>query len=210
MDEIVEAVERIRADLETHSAAARAIARAYFSHEVVLGDLLSALGLPRFGRRTSIPDLLDLTPESRRPLVLSRETIDAAAGLPSYSGPSTVAGPDAATIVIVTFDNLAISKLCLETILAHTPAGRYELIVVDNASTDGTREHILDLDDRHPHVRVIANPTNVGFAAACNRESAPVPGMTSCCSTTMSCCRPAGWTASSCGSATRPSGRWGR
>ena len=40
-----------------------------------------------------------------------------------------------------------------------------EIIVVDNASTDGSLEALLGL----PGVQIIKNPSNVGFAAACNR-----------------------------------------
>ena len=39
------------------------------------------------------------------------------------------------------------------------------MIVVDNASTDGSREWLA----RQPDVRVICNETNAGFAAACNQ-----------------------------------------
>ena len=39
-----------------------------------------------------------------------------------------------------------------------------EIIVVDNASTDGS----LDALQRLPCIQIIQNPTNVGFAAACN------------------------------------------
>ena len=39
-----------------------------------------------------------------------------------------------------------------------------EIIVVDNASTDGSLEALPGL----PSVQIIKNPANVGFAAACN------------------------------------------
>lgn len=39
-----------------------------------------------------------------------------------------------------------------------------EIIVVDNASTDGSLEALQGL----PGVQIIKNPVNVGFAAACN------------------------------------------
>lgn len=41
----------------------------------------------------------------------------------------------------------------------------FEIIVVDNASTDGSREWLAEQSD----VRVIRNETNAGFAAACNQ-----------------------------------------
>jgi GT2 family glycosyltransferase len=172
IDEIVDAVDRIASDLPAHSAAARAIARAYFSHDVVLGDLLSALGMPRLARRTSIPGALALAPVSRRPLVLPPETIAAAEALALGVSEDAAPSADLATVVIVTFENHALTRLCLDTVLANTPAGRYELIVVDNASIDDTREYLRAVSERHPHVRPIENPMNLGFAAACNQAIA--------------------------------------
>ncbi|HEX9710511.1 MAG TPA: glycosyltransferase [Candidatus Thermoplasmatota archaeon] len=46
-----------------------------------------------------------------------------------------------------------------------------EVIVVDNASTDGSREEIegIAASATRFEVRVLPQPSNVGFAAACNR-----------------------------------------
>jgi GT2 family glycosyltransferase len=50
-----------------------------------------------------------------------------------------------------------------------------ELVVVDNASTDGSARAVRDL---HPEARLIANAENVGFGRACNQgwraSSAPL------------------------------------
>src|SRR6185369_5441299 len=45
----------------------------------------------------------------------------------------------ACSIIIPTFNNLALTRECLQAIRENT-AGSYEVLVVDNASTDGTRE----------------------------------------------------------------------
>ncbi|TML25690.1 MAG: glycosyltransferase family 2 protein [Actinobacteria bacterium] len=58
---------------------------------------------------------------------------------------------------------------CLEGIAAQTVAPA-EVVVVDNASSDRSPEAAA----RHPGVRVIALPTNLGFAAAANRGVAAV------------------------------------
>jgi N-acetylglucosaminyl-diphospho-decaprenol L-rhamnosyltransferase len=63
-------------------------------------------------------------------------------------------------IVIVTFHSAGEIAACLDSALA-TGA---EVVVVDNASTDGTVDRV-----RQRGARLIANPTNVGFAAAVNQ-----------------------------------------
>ncbi len=42
------------------------------------------------------------------------------------------------SIVILTHNKLEYTKLCLESIRRYTRADSYELIIVDNGSTDGT------------------------------------------------------------------------
>src|SRR5262245_13663115 len=44
--------------------------------------------------------------------------------------------------------------------------GDFEIIVVDDASTDGTSEQILGLND--PRIRLLRHETNRGVGAACN------------------------------------------
>jgi len=63
------------------------------------------------------------------------------------------------SIIILTRNNLDYTKKCIESIKKYTPEP-YELIVVDNGSTDGTIEYLESL----PDVKLIKNPTNLGFA----------------------------------------------
>lgn len=60
---------------------------------------------------------------------------------------------------------------CVESVLARIPAGSIEIIVVDNASTDGSKE---ELRSRFPggEIRMIQNRTNRGFGTACNQGAA--------------------------------------
>ncbi|HSL23360.1 MAG TPA: glycosyltransferase family 2 protein [Vicinamibacterales bacterium] len=76
------------------------------------------------------------------------------------------------TIVIVTFNVLEVVSRCLESLAAHPPALAHEIVVVDNASTDGT---VAAIRARWRAVRVISLPENRGFAASNNigiRETA--------------------------------------
>lgn len=51
------------------------------------------------------------------------------------------------------------------------------LVVVDNASTDGTAGLLADRAIRHDGLRVVALDRNLGYAAAVNRAFAAVPGL---------------------------------
>lgn len=73
------------------------------------------------------------------------------------------------SIVIVTHNNLAFSRMCLESIWRNTTYPNYEVIVVDNGSTDGTREVLDTMARPRPALTVVGNQNNRGFAAACNQ-----------------------------------------
>ena len=67
--------------------------------------------------------------------------------------------------VTVTYNSAAVLDDFLASTFAQT--GDWSLIIVDNASTDATRERLARIrDDR---VRIILNTDNVGFAAATNQ-----------------------------------------
>ncbi len=68
------------------------------------------------------------------------------------------------SIVILTYNQLEYTKLTLDSIRRHTKAP-YEIIVVDNASSDGTVEYLKTQKD----ILLIANESNAGFPAGCNQ-----------------------------------------
>lgn len=80
------------------------------------------------------------------------------------------------SIVIVTFNNLALTRLCVESILENTAYPNYELIIVDNHSTDATPEYLAALAAQHSHIRIVLNDANRGFAAANNQGLALATG----------------------------------
>jgi GT2 family glycosyltransferase/2-polyprenyl-3-methyl-5-hydroxy-6-metoxy-1,4-benzoquinol methylase len=73
-----------------------------------------------------------------------------------------------ASIVVVTFNNLALNRLCLQSIYARTDWPNFEVIVVDNASADGTPQYLRQEEQTRPNLRVVLNDSNLGFAAANN------------------------------------------
>ena len=64
--------------------------------------------------------------------------------------------------IIVNYDAGEFLRSCVDSVLK-CPL-EIEIIVVDNASMDGSLDALLRL----PCVQIIKNPANVGFAAACN------------------------------------------
>ncbi len=81
-----------------------------------------------------------------------------------------------ASVVVVTYNNLPLTGACLESVLARTAWPRFEVIVVDNGSSDGTPAYLEKLATADPRVQVILNPDNRGFAAANNQGLARAGG----------------------------------
>ncbi len=69
------------------------------------------------------------------------------------------------SIVVVTFNARDDAEACLASVHAHPPRRAWDLVVVDNASTDGTADAIAA---RWPDVQLVRLPVNMGFAAANN------------------------------------------
>lgn len=77
-----------------------------------------------------------------------------------------------ASIIIPAVNAFARTYTCLASILERTGGIPYEVIVVDDASTDETRH----LEQLVKGVRVVRNTSNAGFIAACNRGAAAATG----------------------------------
>ena len=76
------------------------------------------------------------------------------------------------TIVIVNFNGMEVLPLCLEAVFRQDyPA--FEVIVVDNASSDGSTAIV---HERFPTVRLIRSPVNLGFAGGNNLGFAQARG----------------------------------
>jgi GT2 family glycosyltransferase len=72
---------------------------------------------------------------------------------------------DVVSVTIVTYNSGRFIKRCLESVLAQRYRN-YEVIVIDNASTDGTIDILEQFEAR---CRIIYNDENIGFAAAQNQ-----------------------------------------
>jgi glycosyltransferase involved in cell wall biosynthesis len=77
--------------------------------------------------------------------------------------------PGTTSVIIPCWNQLHYTRQCIAALLRHT-RGAWELIVVNNGSSDGTPEYLSNLCDAAPlPVTVIANTKNLGFPAAVNQ-----------------------------------------
>jgi GT2 family glycosyltransferase len=179
-EEVLEAIERIDREPQRHRRAARELAVEYFAAETVLAEMLAHMGMRVPGRsgetpRGPFPYEMVLTPVSRRPTRLPAETVAAVEATPPASAVTETVDP-LASIVVISFESLVYTRMCVETVLANTRALAFELIVVDNGSSDGSREYLEALAARDSRLRLLANEENTGFPAACNQGLAAARG----------------------------------
>jgi GT2 family glycosyltransferase len=69
------------------------------------------------------------------------------------------------SIIIVSYNSSSYLKDCIDSLLKYRPLFQFEIIVVDNASTDDS-VHLVEKN--YPYARLIINKRNMGFAAANN------------------------------------------
>ena len=68
------------------------------------------------------------------------------------------------SVVIVNYNTGGYLDACLESITQKFAAAQYEVVVVDNASSDGS----ADAAESFPRTRLIKSEANIGFGRACN------------------------------------------
>ena len=69
------------------------------------------------------------------------------------------------TIVIVSYNTRSALAACLKALHEHPPSLSHQIIVVDNASTDGT---VNLIQQQWPSIKIIQMGFNAGFSAANN------------------------------------------
>lgn len=78
-----------------------------------------------------------------------------------------------ASIVVPLFNRVALTSDCWQSVVENTGDYSYEVIFVDNGSSDGTGEFLATLASQGDRVvTVVTNPENRGFASACNQGAA--------------------------------------
>jgi GT2 family glycosyltransferase len=71
------------------------------------------------------------------------------------------------SIIILCWNNLEYTKKCIESLYRYT--SDFQLLLVNNASTDGTIDYLREVSKSHENVAIINNSRNEGFAKGNNR-----------------------------------------
>ena len=77
------------------------------------------------------------------------------------------------SIVIPVYNNERLTIECLISILRNTKEVSYEIIIVDDSSTERTREVLSQIGN----IKYLRNPENIGFLLSCNRAAEHARGM---------------------------------
>jgi GT2 family glycosyltransferase len=77
------------------------------------------------------------------------------------------------TLVVPNYNARAMLERCLESITRDPPARSFEIVVIDDASSDGSAALVRD---RYPQARLIANRRNQGYGRSCNLAIAEARG----------------------------------
>ena len=97
--------------------------------------------------------------------VLSAMSAQHSEGEAEMGGSDT--SPVKISIIIPLFNKVDFTRQCLEGLAAYTGDQlHYEVIVVDNASSDGTADYLKSFRE---DLTVVTNKKNLGFACACNQ-----------------------------------------
>lgn len=82
------------------------------------------------------------------------------------------------SIAVLSWNSLQITKECIDSILKNLHGVSYEIILIDNASHDGSATMIKQQYDNsnHPNIYCIYNSTNLGFAGGNNQAYAVARG----------------------------------
>jgi GT2 family glycosyltransferase len=77
------------------------------------------------------------------------------------------------SVIIVNWNTRQLLRDCLESVLADPASGQWEVLVVDNASADGSAAMVREC---FPRVQLLASPENLGFSRANNLALAQAKG----------------------------------
>lgn len=141
------------------------------------GDLVR-LGADHASFLDEVGDALDHPAE---PHLIARRQEFAAGQTWSHRAHDLVRGIDAlegplVSVIVVTYNNLDLTKACLRSLEELTDYANLEVIIVDNASADETPAYLEAWCAEGANRRIVLNPDNRGFAAGNNQGLAIARG----------------------------------
>jgi|GEM_PF-291975 len=80
------------------------------------------------------------------------------------------------SVIVLTYNNLELTKACLDSLYKYSLYPNLEVIIVDNASSDETPQYLQEFNKIHPDAVVILNKDNLGFSAGNNVGLAAATG----------------------------------
>jgi GT2 family glycosyltransferase len=84
--------------------------------------------------------------------------------------------PFAVSVIIPSFKNVDQLRRCLDSIYRQSGEESFEVVVVDNGSTTETLSFLNAAAKTYPHLNLLSNAVNLGFARACNQGSRAARG----------------------------------
>ncbi|TCG06977.1 glycosyl transferase [Paraburkholderia steynii] len=80
------------------------------------------------------------------------------------------------SVIVLTYNNLNLTKDCLDSLERYSNDVDLEIVIVDNASSDGSPAHLPAWAASRKNVKLILNHDNLGFAAGNNQGLAAATG----------------------------------
>ncbi len=75
------------------------------------------------------------------------------------------------SIAIVNYNTKIITNNCIKSILKNSKGLNYEIIIIDNASVDGSYDFLVKKYKNYKNIRIIKSKKNLGFAKANNKAA---------------------------------------
>jgi GT2 family glycosyltransferase len=85
------------------------------------------------------------------------------------TGRSSLNRRDLVSIILLTHNGLKLTEDCIDSIYRFSIPSFFELIIIDNASSDATPRYLSRIARQKENIKVIYNKKNLGFARACNQ-----------------------------------------
>ena len=94
-----------------------------------------------------------------------RQSLSRGGHVPAFQKLAAAAPDVDVTMVVANYNTRAMLESCLLSIEAHRPRRRFELLVVDDASSDGSSDMV---QERFPWAHLTVNRRNLGYGRSCN------------------------------------------